>query len=88
VQTREWEASTVKSEKMSPRTMATLWSKALDALEKRNESSRDFWGRRLRLHRLPMDLLALTEPREVVVDGTRLSEDSENWNLWVAKEKP
>jgi hypothetical protein len=35
-----------------------------------------------------MDLLALTEPRQVVIDGTRLPEDSENWNLWVAKEKP
>jgi hypothetical protein len=88
VQTREWEASAPAAEKMTPRTMATLWKRSLDAMEKRNESSRDFWGRRLRLHRLPMDLLALTEPRQVVIDGTRLPEDSENWNLWVAKEKP
>jgi hypothetical protein len=88
VQTREWEASAPSTEKMTPKTMATLWKKSLDAMEARKESSRDFWGRRLRLHRLPMDLLALTEPRQVVVDGTRLPEDSENWNLWVAKEKP
>lgn len=88
VQTREWEASAPATEKMTPRVMATLWKKSLDAMEQRKESNRDFWGRRLRLHRLPMDLLALTEPRQVVVDGTRLPEDSENWNLWVAKEKP
>lgn len=88
VQTREWEGSAAATEKMTPRVMATLWGKALDALEKRQQPSRDVWGRRLRLHRLPMELLALTEPRQVVVDGTRLPEDSENWNLWVAKEKP
>ena len=88
VQTREWEGSAAATEKMTPRVMATLWKKSLDAMEKRKESSRDFWGRPLRLHRLPMDLLALTEPRQVVIDGTRLPEDSENWNLWVAKEKP
>jgi hypothetical protein len=42
----------------------------------------------LRLHRLPADLLALTEPRAVVVNGTRLPEDTQNWSQWVAKEKP
>jgi hypothetical protein len=88
VQTREWEASATTNEKMTPRVMAGLWKKSLDALEKRKESSRDIWGRPLRLHRLPRELLALTEPRQVVIDGTRLPEDSENWNLWVAKEKP
>jgi hypothetical protein len=88
VQTREWESSAPAAQKMTPQVMASLWSKALDAMEKRKESPRDFWGRRLRLHRLPSDLLAFTEPRQVVVDGTRLPEDSENWSLWVAKEKP
>lgn len=88
VQTREWESSAGTTEKMTPRTMATLWSKSLDALEKRKEPARDLWGRKLRLHRLPADLLALTEPRQVVIDGTRLPEDSENWSMWVAKEKP
>jgi len=88
VQTREWEGSAPAAEKMTPKVMASLWKKSLEAMEKRQESSRDFWGRPLRLHRLPMDLLALTEPRQVVIDGTRLPEDSENWNLWVAKEKP
>ena len=88
VQTREWESSAPQAQKMTPQVMASLWSKALDAMEKRKESPKDFWGRRLRLHRLPADLLAFTEPRQVVVDGTRLPEDSENWSLWVAKEKP
>jgi len=37
---------------------------------------------------LPYDLLSLTEPRQLVVDGTRLPEDLENWQQWVAKEKP
>jgi hypothetical protein len=88
VQAREWEGSAPASVKMTPQVMAQLWSKALDAMEKKKESPKDFWGRRLRLHRLPGDLLALTEPRQVVIDGTRLPEDSENWSLWVAKEKP
>ncbi len=88
VQAREWESSAPAAEKMSPRTMAGLWNKAIDAVERRKESARDAWGRKLRLHRLPADLLSLTEPRAVVVAGTRLPEDTENWSAWVAKEKP
>ncbi len=34
------------------------------------------------------ELLALTDPRVVVVGGTRLSEDVENWGAWVARESP
>ncbi len=88
VQVREWEASAPQAERMSPRTMAGLWAKSLQAIERRKDSARDAYGRLLRLHRLPADLLALTEPRQVVVDGTRLPEDTENWAAWVAKEKP
>ncbi len=87
-QVREWENAAPAAEKMSPLTMARLWNKSLDAVESRKESARDAWGRRLRLHRLPADLLALTEPRQVVVNGTRLPEDTQNWSQWVAKEKP
>lgn len=87
-QVRTWENSAPATEKMSPATMARLWNNSLDAVEGRKESARDAWGRRLRLHRLPMDLLALTEPRQVVVNGTRLPEDTQNWSQWVAKEKP
>lgn len=88
VQTREWEGSAPAGEKMTPAKLAELWRKAVDAVERRKDSARDAWGRTLRLHRLPADLLALTDPRAVVVDGTRLPEDVQNWPQWVAKEKP
>jgi len=88
VQTRGWEAKSPPSEKMRPATMAKLWTAALDASEKRGEPVTDAYGRRLRLSMLPGDLLSLTDPRAVVVLGTRLPEDTENWAAWVAKEKP
>lgn len=87
-QERTWEASAPATEKLTPPVMARLWTQALDAVEAKKESARDAWGRRLRLHRLPSDLLALTDPRSVVVNGTRLPEDVQNWPQWVAKEKP
>ncbi len=87
-QTRTWEATAAQAEQLTPATMARLWTKALEALEQQKKPASDAWGRRLRLHRLPADLLALTDPRAVVVNGTRLPEDIENWSAWVAKEKP
>jgi hypothetical protein len=88
LQARTWEEKSPAAEKMTPRVMAGLWGKAVDAVEAKKESARDAWGRKLRLHRLPADLLALTEPRAVIVQGTRLPEDVENWSAWVAKERP
>ncbi len=88
VQTRGWEKSAPANEKMRPATMARLWTQALDAVEKRGEPVTDAYGRRLRLSMLPADLLSLTDPHAVVVLGTRLPEDTENWADWVAKEKP
>jgi hypothetical protein len=73
---------------MRPATMAALWGQALAACEQRGERVVDAYGRRLTLSRLPPDLLALTDPRAVVVVGTRLPEDVENWAAWVAKERP
>ena len=87
-QTRQWEASAPEAEKMTPKTMASLWGKAIDSLEKKKTPANDAWGRPLRLHRLPYDLVSLTDPRAVVVNGTRLPEDVENWPAWVSKEKP
>lgn len=87
-QVRAWETAAPPKEKMTPPVMARLWNQSLDAVEARKDSARDAWGRRLRLHRLPVDLLALTEPRAVVINGTRLPEDTQNWSQWVAKEKP
>ena len=66
----------------------SLWTRAIEACEKRGEKATDAYGRRLKLSRLPADLLALTDPRAVVVVGTRLPEDVENWAQWVEKEKP
>jgi hypothetical protein len=91
LQTREraWEASVQKKPvKMTPATMAKLWNAALDACARRGLDVDDAYGHRLALWRLPADLLALTDPRAVVVDATRLPEDVENWPAWVAKEKP
>ncbi len=87
-QTRQWEASAPGGEKMSPPTMARLWQQALDACHKRGERIDDAYGRPLRLSLLPNDLLSLTDPRAVIVLGTRLPEDIENWAQWVARERP
>lgn len=88
LQARAWESKAPATEKMKPATMARLWVAALDAAEKKGEKVTDAYGRRLTLSMLPGDLLALTDPRVVVVVGTRLPEDTENWSAWVAKEKP
>lgn len=85
---RHWEEHAPEGEQMSPQIMAQLWKTALDASEKKDLPVTDAFGRRLRLHRLPSDLLALTDPRSVVVNGTRLPEDVENWSAWVKGEQP
>jgi hypothetical protein len=87
-QVRAWEEKAPAGETLSPEGMAKLWEQALAACEKRGEPVTDAYGRRLKLSRLPPDLLALTDPRMVVVGGTRLSEDVENWGAWVAREAP
>ena len=87
-QTRAWEDSAKEGELMSPERMAKLWDQALDAAEKRGVPVEDAYGRRLRLHQLPPDLLALTDPRAVVLDSTHLPEDVEDWARWVAEEQP
>jgi hypothetical protein len=88
VQVRAWERSAPEGETLSPAGMAKLWEKSLEACEKRGEAVTDAFGRELRLSRLPPELLALTDPRAVVVSGTRLPEDVENWGAWVAREAP
>src|SRR5262249_20542707 len=87
-QVRQWEAKAPGAEKMTPATMARLWSAALDACAARSQRVDDAYGRRLHLSRLPPDLLALTDPRAVVVVATRLTEDVENWPAWVQRERP
>lgn len=85
---RTWEEKAPPGEQMNPKLLASLWQKALDACERKKLPNTDAYGRRLRLSQLPEDLLALTDPRQVVVTKTRLPEDVESWNAWVAKEQP
>lgn len=87
-ETRAWEASAPRAEQMRPATMAKLFEQALRAVEARGEAVTDAYGQRLRLSQLPPDLLALCAPQAVVVVGTRLPEDVEDWAAWVAKEQP
>ena len=88
VQARAWEQSAPPPEKLVPATLARLWNQALDAVAAKHQPNDDAYGRRLRLSLLPRDLLELTDPRAVIVVGTRLPEDVENWPAWVSKEKP
>jgi hypothetical protein len=85
---RQWEETAPKGEQMKPLRMAGFWSDALAACEKRREPVVDAYGRRLQLSRLPPDLLALTDPQRVVINGTRRPEDMESWTAWVQREKP
>ena len=86
VQVRAWETSAPPGETLSPAALAGLWERALGACEARGEGVTDAFGRRLKLSRLPPELLALTAPQVLVVDAKRLSEDVENWGAWVARE--
>jgi hypothetical protein len=88
VQVRLCEETAPAAEQMSPKKMAELWKQAIEACAKRGEPVVDAWGRRLRLSRLPSDLLMLTDPHVVVTLGTRLPEDVESWTAYVEKEKP
>lgn len=88
VQTRAWEATAKAGVTLSPSIMSGLWKKALTSCGTRGEKIEDAYGRSLRLHWLPSDLLALTDPANVVADATRLPEDVENWQAWVMREKP
>jgi hypothetical protein len=85
---RQWEEKTPRDQKMSPVAMAELWDQALEQAEEKGLPHEDPWGRPLRLHQLPSDLLALVDPRVVVLDGTRNPEDVESWTAWVMKEQP
>jgi hypothetical protein len=87
-QVRTWEEKAPEGETLSPSGVAKLWEQALAACERRKEPVTDAYGRRLKLSRLPSELLSLTDPRVVVVSGTRLPEDVENWGAWVAREAP
>ena len=85
---RRWEHEAPKGEQLSPPKLAELWKQAVARAKAKGANVTDAYGRELRLSILPHDLLALTEPRAVVSDGTRLPEDIEDWARWVQKEQP
>ena len=85
---RVWETTAPQGEQMTPAAMAGFWREARAAVEAEGGHATDAFGRPLRLSMLPADLLALTDPRQVVVDGTRLPEDVERWDRFVAEEDP
>lgn len=87
-QVGRWEESAPEDEKMTPARMAKLWDESIATCDKRGDDVTDIFGRPLTLKRLPDDLLALAAPRAVVVEGTRLPEDMENWLDWVRSSKP
>ncbi len=80
---RSWEAAAAPGQLMSPAKMLELWEAAL-----KKKPATDAFGRSLHLSLLPPDLLALTDPRLMVADGTHLPEDVENWPNFVAQESP
>jgi len=88
VQTRAWEAGAPAGVTLGPKKMSELWRAALKASKAKGQPILDAYGRPLRLHWLPSDLLALVDPAQVVADATRLPEDVENWQQWVMKEQP
>lgn len=83
---RDWEVKAPKDELLTNETMAHIWNEVLDAREEADKPVRDPWNRRLELTMLPDDLLALTDPRSLVRDGTRLPEDVVAWTRWVHEE--
>lgn len=87
-QVRAWEATAPAGTLMDNPTMAGLWRDAREACQARGEDVSDAYGRPLRLHWLPEELLQLTDPRVVVIDSTRLPEDVVAWSPWVAEEEP
>ena len=88
VQARTWEAAAPANHKMTNKRMTELWDKTLDSAKAKGQSIVDSFGRTLRLSQLPSDLLALTDPRAVIINTKRFTEDVENWANWVAKNRP
>lgn len=82
---REFEKSAPKDEKLTPKKMLALWERALAAAKTKGATVTDAFGRPLALNVLPDELVALTDPRVVVADGTRLPEDVEAWVRFVRR---
>jgi hypothetical protein len=82
---RKFESTAKPEEKLTPALMLKLWDRALDDAKGRGAVVTDAFGRRLSLRLLPDALIALTDPRLVVADATRLPEDVEDWVRFVRR---
>jgi hypothetical protein len=76
---RAFEASAPKEQRLTAKLALELWDKALVAAARKGVVTTDVYGRPLRLQLLPDELVAMTDPRLLVGDGTRLPEDVEAW---------
>jgi hypothetical protein len=80
---RSWEESAGEKDKMTPPRMFKIWQSTVSAAQKKGTDVSDAFGRPVQLRSLPDDLLALVDPRSVIVEGTHLPEDIEPWIPWV-----
>ncbi len=83
-----WEEAAPEDEIMTPKRMLALWNEMLSDRRRQDLPVQDAYGRTLELHRLPYDLLQLTDPRLLVADSRRTPEDVENWHSYVMESAP
>ncbi len=83
-----WEQDAPEGELMTAARMAGLWAEMLRERRRADLPCGDAYGMDLELIRLPSDLLALTDPRLLVTDASRLPEDVENWGRFVREVSP
>lgn len=83
-----WEKAAPDDETLTPEKMVKFYESTLAARETSDRPTTDAYGRRIRLDMLPDDLLALLDPRSVIINGTHLDEDVENWIDYVRRNAP
>ncbi len=81
-----WESSAAAADRMTPERMVSMWGAALDRLSNAGDPAVDAFGRELTLAVLPSELLTQVDPREVVIDKTRLPEDVMDWQRYIETE--
>jgi len=82
----KWEKEAPEGDTMSPELMVSLWNEALADGMAGEHKPVDAFGRELTVDLLPQDLLVQLNPRNVVRDGVRLSEDVVDWQRYVNEE--
>lgn len=81
-----WETTAKEGETLTGRKMVDLWEDTLKDRKKKDLPYADAFGVPLHLWRLPPDLVALADPRTLVMDARHLPEDVENWMAVAAEE--